>query len=200
MKAYSNGLFVLLFFLLSWHGDGAPSAKGGNDFEPDEYRIEDLTIVDSVKGATLKIGMTREEIERLYKKDEEPSILYENYEGLGIFFRDDLVASFKIAADNNTSSRFKTARGIGLGNGKKDVVDRYGQQYALHGKLFGGATSLSYRLALEDGAMKPLADNAQMWMYEQENLYVIDFGFFDSKNELLSGILIGDWKSIYQMS
>ncbi|MFB9275052.1 hypothetical protein [Cohnella cellulosilytica] len=200
MKAYSNGLIVLLFFLLSLGRDEPELPDPNRGYAPNAYSAEDLTIVDSITGATLKLGMTREEIERLYEKDEEPTFPYENYEGLGVFFRDDVAASFRIAADDNASSRFKTARGIGLGSGKKDVAERYGLQYAFDDELSGGSTSLTYRLAETEDAMEALDEKAQLWNYDQEHLYAISFGFFDSKNEPIFIILIGDWKSIFQMS
>lgn len=189
---YQGTTYVPLRFIsesldkeVSWDGEtGAIQVSN----RPKEFTMDDWAIRDTSTGSIIRLGMTREEVEKQLGEhtDEIDFRKIFIYNGLEIFYRDNKVAGLMINASNNLTNRFQTNRAIGLGSSLKDVMSRYG-----NGWLESQYHSITYKFMNENGKLRKMVDGDRIEDFT--TVYVISVLYFDNPNKTASMILLGDF-------
>ncbi|MFX3635321.1 MAG: hypothetical protein ACE3L7_17655 [Candidatus Pristimantibacillus sp.] len=196
-KLYSSVAGLIILLLLSGIGTIAQENMHPfhTEFEPDVITINDLKLLDSRTGNILHLGMTKKEITALYGKEDEIN-MFGNYEygGLQVFYRDDVAVKFDILAGGNLTNRFKTYRGIGLGDAKEDITMKYGEKFADISPLYGSVLT-AYVIKNKGDTFETRPSDDPQWSMDWENVYVIAF----SSEQKVTMFSMGDSQSVMNL-
>ena len=99
-----------------------------------QYGMDDLSLVDTVSGQKLTIGMTADEVEKITGAPVSTDRSYRTYDGVVVLYTEDGKAGSLIVAsgqfpDEAQATRYKSSRGVGLNTAFDDFVKAYGDQY-----------------------------------------------------------------------
>ncbi|MGG4130689.1 hypothetical protein ABEW19_20700 [Paenibacillus illinoisensis] len=141
--------FVLLITLLSNTNTEVSNeisldsnqALASGVFTESEFQIQNKT-----KDVTVKIGDTREEVERKlgnYVDYYAHTNVYEYRNNVSIHYKTGIVDGIMIYDTAMNPRKFKTPRGIGYGSTYQDVIHQYGRKAFMDSKK-GKVTSITY--------------------------------------------------------
>ena len=187
---------IILLLMNMFTGNGVSMFHAmDTEFAPNEFTLDDLKIFDSKLGLFLHLGMSEEEITKIYGKADETDMFGNQvYEGLQILYRDQIAVKFSFSASNNLTSRFKTFRQIGLGDTQEKVLANYGKNDVYTSDLYG-ATHIQYEF-WSDGEQMIIPDDKEDVFWRIENSDKHYFISFTSDPNVLY-VLIGDAKSVH---
>ncbi len=99
-----------------------------------QYDFDDLSLVDTVTGKKITIGMNMSEIEEITGDAISVDSKNRVYDGVIVLFNEEnvaqsLIVSAGIFTSKEQSSRYKTSRGVGLSSSFDDFVKAYGDQF-----------------------------------------------------------------------
>lgn len=159
--------------------------------DPGELTMEDLGIDDALTGAQIRLGMTREEVEKLLGAPDDERWGRDMYEGLQVFYRDNKAAGFIVDASDNETNRYRTTRGIGLGSPYREILSQYGSP-RYQGQLYD-SIDVSYMFKNENGALdkvtKPISPLDD---WDNTKVYYLSILLFNNSNQTLGYLMIGD--------
>ncbi len=164
------------------------------DFEPEKFKLEDLSIYDTDTDKLISIGMDKSEVEGILgesgsESEQQKRYKYNNYNGLSVFYRDNKVAAVALLGDQDNSSkaRYKTIRNINLDFLRKDVEEAYGEQ---------PTANISYMLIKKGDTLEYIKDSNSEALkninFDMKKVYYISFLFKSKSDEKISNIIIGD--------
>ncbi|WP_206109292.1 copper amine oxidase N-terminal domain-containing protein [Paenibacillus sp. HB172176] len=153
----------------------------------EDLTMSDLSITDITTHNTIQLGMTRDEAEEILGESSDLVLgkLY-NYNGLWIFYRDNVIAGMMVNAGSNETNRYRTSKNIGLGNNMEDALSQYG-----NGFIDQRSSSVTYYYELTEGVLNKEVE--MVFSPERSNTYTISIGFFENDARNISSILIGDY-------
>ncbi len=97
-----------------------------------EYSEDDLSLVDTVTGKKITLGMKASEIEEVAGAPERIDNEYKIYDGVVVKYKDDTAVSFIVSNGqfkDGKETRYFTLRGIGVGTSAEDFKKAYGDSY-----------------------------------------------------------------------
>lgn len=99
-----------------------------------QYGLDDLSLVDTVSGKKITIGMTKEQVEEITGAPKVTDRNYLTYDGVVVYYREDgtvgsLIVSGGQFREELESTRYRSSRGVGLNTDFSDFVKAYGDQY-----------------------------------------------------------------------
>ncbi|NRF93424.1 hypothetical protein HQN89_20970 [Paenibacillus frigoriresistens] len=178
-----------------------------------QLSFDDLSIYDTEKKQTFKLGMTQSEVEEMLGKSEEQigNMYAYNNGKLNIGFRDSKVV-FILSKD----SRYETSRGIKVGDKTDKILKLYGnnvQKQYEEGERTGPETpyqerqTFNYVVYKQNGEITRLnpipsfgfqdgyaiIDFKQTEVKEEE-MYMLDFGQSISRTGICDSISLGDYR------
>ncbi len=98
-----------------------------------QYGDDDLSLVDTVSGKKISLGMSRDEIEKITGEATKTDAEYKYYDGVIVAYNDDKAEALVTASgpfDGDTATRYKTSRGIYIGMPMEDFKKAYGDEYS----------------------------------------------------------------------
>lgn len=98
-----------------------------------QYADDDLSLVDTVSGKKISLGMSRDEIEKITGEATKTDAEYKYYDGVIVAYKDDKAEALVTASgpfDGDTATRYKTSRGIYIGMSMDDFKKAYGDEYS----------------------------------------------------------------------
>ena len=186
---------IALLFLILLTGSSCSKLSGEppkETFQPGVYTMDDLKIIDTKQNVTISLGMKKSEVTELLGQETEIGFknIY-NYNGLEIYYRDNVVAVLMVKAGDNVDKRYVTARGLALGTSLNEAVEKYGDVEIDNSY---GAFFITYvgrrvdnQIITTNEAGNPTGNDD-----EESEWYVLSFSFFDNSNRTMSNILISD--------
>lgn len=97
-----------------------------------EYSEDDLSLVDTVTGKKITLGMKTSEVEEVAGAPERIDNEYKIYDGVVVKYKDDTAVSFIVSSGqfkDGKETRYFTSRGIGVGTSAEDFKKAYGDSY-----------------------------------------------------------------------
>ncbi len=99
-----------------------------------QYDMNDLSLVDTVSGKIISVGMSINDIEQITGTAMTVNQQHRIYNGIIILYGEDdtaesLIVSSGLFPDENQATRFKSSRGVALGSTFEDFVKAYGDQF-----------------------------------------------------------------------
>lgn len=99
-----------------------------------QYDMNDLSLVDTVSGKIISVGMSINDIEQITGTAMTVNQQHRIYNGIIILYGEDdtaesLIVSSGLFPDENQGTRFKSSRGVALGSTFEDFVKAYGDQF-----------------------------------------------------------------------
>lgn len=143
---------MVVISLLSGCGDKPVSQTGeniienttgeGNKFEVQlderteetkyEYGEDDLSLVDTMSGKKITLGMSQAEIQEITGESEQTDRDVLIYDGVMVKYKDGVAVSFMVSNGKfkeGKEKRYKTTRGVGIGTTAEDFAKAYGDGY-----------------------------------------------------------------------
>lgn len=163
-----------------------------------QYGMDDLSLIDTVSGKSISIGMTEEEVEAIAGAPVTTDRNYRVYEGVVVSYTEDLKVNALIVSsgqfpDTNQAVRYKSSRGVGLNTSFDDFVKAYGDQYnqRTEGSTEDGTPSETPASAIRyfklDGKKVEYLGTSltdDMKKDGTENIYMQDFMFNKDSNQV----------------
>ncbi len=97
-----------------------------------EYGEGDLSLVDTVSGKEIILGMKVSEIEEVTGTPERVDNEYKVYDGVVVKYKDEAAVSFIVSNGqfkDGKETRYFTSRGVGVGTSAEDFKKAYGDSY-----------------------------------------------------------------------
>ncbi len=97
-----------------------------------KYIEEDLSLVDTVTGKKITLGMKTDKIEEITGAPERVDNEYKIYDGVVIKYKDAAAVSFIVSNGqfkDGKETRYFTSRGVGIGTSAEDFKKAYGDSY-----------------------------------------------------------------------
>ena len=97
-----------------------------------EYGEDDLSLIDTVSGKGIVLGMTEQEIEEVAGTPERVDNEYKIYDGVVVKYKDGAAVSFIVSSGqfkDGKETRYFTSRGVGVGTSAEDFKKAYGDSY-----------------------------------------------------------------------
>lgn len=182
-----------------WHGDNKISLSTNalkDTFSSDRFSTEDLSIYDAVLKKQIRLGMAKEEIDKLFGIQPEMDFLGKyNYEGLEVYYRDGIAAGLMVSSGNNLSTRFSTVRNVNLLTSKKYVQQKYGASVEKDSEDSDRYATYIFRKEDQsgDGTLAKL-ESSPLSQDPVKDRYYISFLFNENKQKTVSYLLIGDFE------
>lgn len=163
-----------------------------------QYGMDDLSLVDTVSGQKISIGMNEVEVEAIAGTPISTDRNYRVYEGVVVSYTDDLKVNALIVSsgqftDASQAVRYKSSRGVGLNTSFDDFVKAYGDQYnqRTEGSTEDGTPSETPANAIRyfklDGKKVEYLGTSltdDMKKDGTENIYMQDFMFDKENNQV----------------
>ncbi|MDQ0914971.1 copper amine oxidase N-terminal domain-containing protein [Paenibacillus sp. V4I5] len=182
-----------------WHGDNKISISTNalkDTFSSDRFSTEDLSIYDAVLKKQIRLGMAKEEIDKLFGIQPEKNIFGKyNYEGLVVYYRDGKAAGLMVSSENNLSTRFSTVRNVNLLTPKMYVQQKYGASVEKDSE--DSDQYATYVFWKEDQSLTETLvklESSSLSKDPVRNRYYISFLFNENKQKTVSYLLIGDFE------
>lgn len=188
------------------NGEGQAPAKNYDvllDERPEEeryqYSMDDLSLVDTVSGKMITLGMTKAELEKIAGAPQIEQPDFTVYDGVIVQYTEQetagsLVVSGGMFKDTEQATRYKTVRGVAISTGFEDFVKAYGDQYnektgSGEGESAKETPSNAIRYFKVDGQKVEYLGTSlteEMKAAGTENLYMQDFMFGRDSNQVVS--------------
>lgn len=189
-----------LGYTVYWHGNNKISISANalkDTFSSDRFSSEDLSIYDAVLKKQIRLGMTKEEVDKLFGIQPEKDYLGRyNYEGLEVYYRDGKAAGLMVSAGNNLTTRFSTVRNVNLLTTKKYVQKKYGVSLEEKDSLESDQSATYIFIKEDQGDEEALVklESSPLPNDTMQNEYYISFLFDENKQKTVSFILISDFE------
>ncbi len=161
-----------------------------------EYGEDDLSLVDTDSGKKITLGMSVADIEAIAGEAEMTDNQHRVYDGVVVRYDNDTAVSFIISGGqfkDGKETRYKTTRGIGIGNSADDFKSAYGDSYTKGEKITdeSGETtktaSTAIRYFKKDGKKVEFLGtelSSEQKNDNTENYYLQDFMFSNSTGDI----------------
>ncbi len=103
-----------------------------------EYGEDDLSLVDTMSGSKITLGMSQQDIETITGAPEQTDRDTLIYDGVIVMYEEGRAVSFIVSNGmfkDGKETRYKTTRGIGVGTSADDFKKAYGDSYAEGGEV-----------------------------------------------------------------
>lgn len=97
-----------------------------------EYGTDDLSLVDTVSGKKIMLGMTEAEIQEITGEPQKTDIEYKIYDGVVVKYSEGIAVSFIVSNGqfkDGKATRYFTSRGVGVGTSTDNFMKAYGDSY-----------------------------------------------------------------------
>lgn len=114
------------------------------------YAEDDLTLIDTVSGKRIALGMTEKEVEEVAGEPIGKDLDYRVYDGVVVRFIDDAAATMIVASgqfEGERATRFVTSRGVKIGTSAEDFKKAYGDDCAASEERTDEKTGETYKVA-----------------------------------------------------
>lgn len=101
------------------------------------YGEDDISLVDTVSGKKIMLGMSEADIESITGAPEKNDGKYKIYDGVVVCYSDGKAVSFIVANgqfEGAALTRYKSSRGVGIGTSAEDFKKAYGDSYTEGGE------------------------------------------------------------------
>ncbi len=215
------GLLAMMLSGCNWGKNGG--ADGGNivprsteagiegqknydvllDERPEEerylYSMDDLSLVDTISGKKITIGMSRAEIETITGEAVATTPRYCLYDGVVVQYTEEDIAGALVVSggefrEEEAATKYLTVRGVGLYTSFEDFVKAYGEEHfakeeeeAVEGEMPSETPARAIRYFRIDGRKVEYLGTVlteEMEQEGEENLYIQDFVFGRETNQI----------------
>ncbi|KNY25444.1 hypothetical protein [Pseudobacteroides cellulosolvens] len=166
-------------------------------FDKNKIKLKDLSLLDPVTNKTIYIGMSRKEVEEIFKNSNKVNrgISFCVYNGIEVHYMNDKVISLKYDDDKwDYNRRFKFVYNIDLKSPINNITDLLGEPsktiIPTEDEYFGVVRVYAYEL--KDGYLKKLKTLPFSQNMKGRNLYYIEIG----RDDTLRYVNIRDFDSI----
>lgn len=97
------------------------------------YGEDDLSLIDTETGRKITLGMSESEIEEVTGAAEQTDMNDRTYDGVVVRYENGAAVSLIVSSGkfrDGKETRYKTARGVGIGTSAEDFKSAYGDSYA----------------------------------------------------------------------
>lgn len=172
-----------------------------------DYAEDDLTLIDTVSGKKIELGMSCEEIESVTGEPLKTDYLYKYYDGVIVGYIDDKAAALVIGSgtfEGDSATRYKTSRGIYIGMSADDFKKAYGDEYTEgeetvneSGETEKSASHAARYFKQNGKKMQYIGQKADFDKNDADaaNIYCQDF-MFSKKDNSVATIKIAHWETM----
>ena len=167
-----------------------------------QYSIDDLSLVDTVTGKKISVGMKLEEVEAIAGNSLTDDKNYRVYDGLIVQFSDEgnvvsMIASGGMFPNAEQATRYMSVRGVGINTSFEDFAKAYGDLYneASGNDSSGNSTPANaMRYFKVDGDKvaylgETLSDDLKAEAEKKQNIFVQYF-MFEKETNIVSAMRI----------
>lgn len=153
------------------------------------YDLKDLSLIDTLSGKSIALGMTASEIEAVTGGAIQTDKEYKVYDGVVVKYSDDKAASLIVGGkfSGDSLKRYKTSRGIGIGTNVSDFKKAYGDEVSKSEKDDINTASTAARYFKKNGdKLEYLGAKADNISSKDPDVYIADFMFGKDSGEVTS--------------
>lgn len=141
------------------------------------FTLDDLSIIETNTGEKIALGMTKDEVEKKLgksiAKQRQRVEMYE-YDGLFIFYRDDVVNHLDITVDDELIPDHRTFRNLKIGMESSSIRDTYGEPTIFDDR--GDFVNYTYTLRVENDEVTLIKQGESQTGSEIYDLTFITYG------------------------
>lgn len=170
-----------------------------------KYAEDDLTLVDTVSGKKIGLGMSRDEIEKITGEPTRTDAEYKYYDGVIVAYKDDTAEALVTASgpfEGEAATRYKTSRGVYIGMSAEDFKKAYGDEYAEgaestneKGEAEKSASSATRYFKKSGNKIEYIGQNLDSGS-DTAGVYFQDF-MFSKKDNTVATIKIAHWDTMH---
>ncbi|CAN7314144.1 hypothetical protein [Paenibacillus sp. LjRoot56] len=182
-------ILVLFSLLLSSCSTG--SEKVLQKQEPGIFYKSYLQVQELTTNVKVSFDMSKEQVDEILGKSDKKNFLgIYSYEGLEVFYRNNKVVGLLLSLDKQTTKKFLTSRGIGLGSMFEDVKKKYGES------VIDKNNNITYIFEEVNG--KYVIRKSKSEVIEPSNTYVISMNANNGLDKGITTLHIFDYKFAYE--